>query len=411
MDWLDLQLFSGEGNKMLPTRPLRVSGSSIGSIESLCKALDLSREQFEEALWLEESEKYTVKLVEKLDGTLRTVHRPHRLIRRVQRRINKRIFSSESILSWPHFVYGSLPNQHDSSKTYPKDYIACARVHCGAKSLLKLDIKDFFDNINQDLVEDIFISVLKYSPEVSKALAIICCLDGRVVQGALTSSYLSCMCLYDVEGRVVERLSNKGFQYTRYVDDITISSLKENASFDFALNLVASMLDSKDLPLNAAKTRIQRLSTESLTVHGLRVSFKEPRLPSDEVRRIRAAVNNIESLASEPNYRTSHAYRHDFNRCMGRVNKLGRVGHNQHSILVKRLTKVEPLPSIQDIDRIDVVISRLEKDHSTKGSTFWYARRFYRVHERLNVLNRSFSAITKLYRARLKAIRTTYARN
>lgn len=379
---------------MLPMRPLRVSKASIGSLEGLCAALDISRDILEETLWLEEKHKYTEKLINKPDGTIRTVHRPHRLIRRIQRKINKRVFSAETILAWPSFLYGSLPNQHDGSDEFPKDYVACARVHCGAKSLLKLDIKDFFDNISQELVEDAFISVLKYPPDVAKALAIICCLNGRVVQGALTSSYLACLCLHDVEGKVVERLSKKNLKYTRYVDDITVSSTRENTSFDFAFGLIESMLDSKDLPLNLSKTKLQRMSTESLTVHGLRVSFGEPRLPTNEVSRIRASVKNIEILASEANYRTSHSYRHDFNRCMGRVNKLGRVGHNQHGILVARLAQVEPLPSLADIQRLNDVICRLENDFAAKGTTFWYARRFYRAHERLNVLNRTFPKVT-----------------
>jgi len=393
---------------MLPPRPTRIAKSSISNVETLCSALEITQDEYEEASWLDEEKKYTAQCIQKADGTLRTVHSPHRLIRRIQRRINRRIFSVDSVLSWPPFVFGSLPNQYDDDQVYAKDYIACARVHCGAKSLLKLDIKDFFDNIGQDLVEEIFLKVFKYPLEVSRALANICCFDGRVVQGALTSSYLACLCLHDVEGNVVHRLANKNLSYTRYVDDITVSSKSGATSFDYAISIIKAMLESKDLPLNIAKTKIQRMSTEPLTVHGLRISFSEPRLPADEVRRIRAGVKNVENLARESNYRTSHSYRHDFNRCMGRVNKLGRVGHKQHKPFVKRLRAVIPLPSLKDIKRIDLMVTNLERDYAQKQSTYRYACRFYLAHERTNVLHRSFPIEARLYRDRLKLIRTTH---
>lgn len=313
------------------------------------------------------------------------------------------------MLLWPPFLFGSLPNQGFEGEVFKKDYIACARMHCEAKSLIKLDIKDFFDNVTDDLVNEVFQEVLKYPADVSDILTKICTYRGAIVQGALTSSYIASLVLHDVEGRVYDRLKRKGYTYTRYVDDITISSKTFSAPFDFPKNIVRQMLEGKDLPLNESKTKIQRQSTEPLTVHGLRVSFGEPRLPSDEVRRIRAAVKMVENLAQEPNYRTSPSYRRDFNKCMGRVNKLSRVGHKQHAALVRRLREVIPLPSKKDIERAEKMIVRLEKDFSTKKSTYWYAKRFYMAYERIGIIKRSFPATARELRERLRSVRTIYS--
>lgn len=233
-----------------------------------------------------------------------------------------RILANQKVVAWPSHIYGSIPNQYDEHQIEtPKDYVACARVHCESKSVLTIDIMNFFDNIHMSKVENIFFRFFKYSAEVSKVLAEICCFEDRVIQGALTSSYIASLCMFDTEGKIVERLARKNLRYTRLVDDITVSSKISNYNFDYAQSTIERMLVDLELPINRSKTRIQFCSTSPLTVHGLRVAFKEPRLPSDEARRIRAAVQNIEKLAQEGQYRTSHSYRHDFNRCMGRVNQ------------------------------------------------------------------------------------------
>jgi RNA-directed DNA polymerase len=394
---------------MIASSPRKLSSESISSLPSLCRALDITPEELKNAINL--PDKYEKLSRPKSDGSLRIVYNPRPLIRKIQRRINNRILSNGQIIQWPEYIYGSIPNQKDEDAgIINKDYVSCASRHCGAKSILKLDIKDFFDNIHQIMVEAIFRDFLKYDPTVSKTLSEICCFNSHVVQGGLTSSYLASLCLFDVEGKVVEKLQRKNLVYTRLVDDITISSKAVSYDFGYAKNLVLEMLQEKELPLNEKKTKIQRASSEPLSVHGLRVIFKEPRLPADEVRRIRAAVKNLEGLAAEPRYRITHAYRHDFNRCMGRVNKLSRVGHKQHSILLKRLKKIFPLPAKKDVGRILTMIRRLEKDHEKKKGTYWYHKRFYAAHERLNILQRlkRFNAAALYLRKKLFHLSPTY---
>lgn len=394
---------------MVALIPRKLSSESIGSLSGLCKALHITEEELREAISLPEQEKYKELTRPKSDGSLRVVHNPCPPIRKIQRRINNRIFSDRNIVGWPDHIYGSIPNQlNDSGEWLNKDYVACAAKHCGAKSVLKLDIKDFFDNIHQALVLQVFQDFFKYSSVVAEVLAEVCCFNGRVVQGGLTSSYLACLCLFDVEGAVVEKLLRKKLVYTRLVDDITISSMQPNYDFSYAQNLVMDMLSEKELPLNAAKTKIQRVSSEPLLVHGLRVAFAQPRLPADEVRRIRAAVKNVEILASEGGYRTTHAFRRDFNRCMGRVNKLSRVEHNQHQPLVNRLRKILPLPSQKDIEIANAMIARLEKDYSAKNNTYWFKKRFHAAQERLHILGRKYPAIATALRSKLKLLQPAY---
>lgn len=390
--------------------PIKISVGSIGTLSALCLALDISPDDLEKALNLPLEERYQRRSIPKKDGSSRIVHNPHYLIRKIQRRINRRIFSNHNVICWPDHVFGSIPNSDDwSSASAAKDYVNCARQHCGAKSILSVDIREFFDNIDRDLVFKIYRGFLKCSDEVSKALTDISCMGSHVVQGALTSSYLATLCLFETEGALVNKLKQKGLVYTRLVDDITISSKICNYDFSYALKLTENMVCDVGLPLNSGKTRIQYASMLPLVVHGLRVDFDQPRLMPLEPKRIRASVKNLELLAASPGYRASRAYRKDFNRCMGRVNKLKRVGHSQYDHLIKRIKAILPLPSHKDIERAEKQIQRLTIDYKKQNykDSYWFYKRYYVASERLAILKRSFPKKAQELRDILSPMRPT----
>ncbi|MBJ2178932.1 RNA-directed DNA polymerase [Pseudomonas veronii] len=390
-------------------RSFKVSDRSVADLPNLATALSIPLATLQKTLTLPKPDRYRRDELPKSDGGLRIIYNPSQMIRLVQRRINLRFFSNSYILAWPPYLFGSIPKSRDAlGNDVTRDYITCAAQHCGAKSLLKLDVKDFFDNVHSDLVYGIFKDLLKFPHLVAASLTNICTFESHLIQGALTSSFLANLCLHDVEAFVVDRLAKKNLTYTRFVDDITVSSKIAKYDFSYAQSIIEEMLISKDLPLNSQKTKIFYSSSTPLTVHGLRINFSKPRLPSDEVGRIRAAVRNIEKIANERSYRMTHAYRHDYNRCMGRVNKLARLEHKQHRPLLQRLLKLPPLPSKKDISRAIQIISRLERDFYLKKATYWYSRRFYIAYERLNVLKVSYPRMTKHLKLRLKKLKPTY---
>ncbi|MGE1083605.1 reverse transcriptase family protein [Pseudomonas shirazensis] len=392
-------------------KPIKKATGSIATIGALCKTLSISVDELNQALDMPIQDRYSPPKKElfKSDGTPRVAYKPHHQIRKIQRRINKRILGQEGYIDWPDHIYGSVPNKKlPGGGEVVKDYIACARQHCMAKSLLKMDVKDFFDNIHIDLVFSIFNKFLCFSDDVSRALANITCRGEFVVQGGLTSSYLACLCLFEVEGELVSRLRSKGLIYTRLIDDITVSSKRSGYDFAFARQIIEDMLFSKDLPVNLNKTAVYYHSSAPLMVHGLRISFVELRLPASEVGKIRAAVKDIELLATDHLYRITHAYRHDFNRVMGRVNKLKRMKHKQHENLKNRMLNNYPLPAFKDILRARLAVNKVEVDYPEKKGTYWYKKRFYRAHERLNLLKISFPDVTTELREKLRGLRPTH---
>ena len=132
--------------------PRKLSSGSLASISSLCATLDITQTELNDVLAMSAEERYSSLTVPKAGGKERLVFNPHRLLRRIQRRINNRILGSSDIVEWPIFLYGSITNQdyelsEDETHLNKKDYISCAARHCGARSILKLDIQSFFDNL------------------------------------------------------------------------------------------------------------------------------------------------------------------------------------------------------------------------------------------------------------------------
>lgn len=385
---------------------------SISNIKNLCEALDIDVTDLDKFSQIPEGQRYIQSEVPKSDGKKRTVYNPNQLIRLIQRRINSRIFHPKhtkgGLITWPSYLFGSIPNNPQSPETSSRNYISCAAMHCESKSILKMDIADFFDNIHRNQVYNIFHNLLKFPPAVSNALSDICSHKGIVVQGALTSSYIASAVLFDVEPNLVRKLHEKNLVYTRLVDDITISSKVHDYDFAYAKGLVIKMLYEKGLPTNESKTNVLNTSTNEALVHGLRVCFKEPRLPSNEVARIRANVQHVERFAQDAAFRTSRDYRKIFNRCLGRVNRLKQLGHSQHENLKRRLMRIKPKPSRSDVKKARRLIYKIESLYSDYGSGYRYLSLYNKALYELTILGRTFKFTADSLKSRLKKVRPTY---
>ncbi|MDR7940806.1 hypothetical protein RIU82_12770 [Enterobacter soli] len=128
---------------MTAQKPFKKAGvQSLRSLQSLSSCLDITLADLNTAISMSPQQRYKKKQVKKINGELRDVYDPHQLIRRIQKRINNRIF--KELIIWPGFIYGSVPtNKEEKKKGIERHYIACAQKHCNAKTILKVDIKSF----------------------------------------------------------------------------------------------------------------------------------------------------------------------------------------------------------------------------------------------------------------------------
>ncbi|MDQ9091257.1 reverse transcriptase family protein [Pseudoalteromonas haloplanktis] len=388
---------------MLP----RYSSGPIKDIEQLAKTLSYSVTELLFLINTHESERYSdpAKLAYKSDGSIRRIKNPSSNFRRIQGRINHRIIKTG--IEWPPFLFGSIPKDSVNRET---DYIECARKHVGAKSICKIDITNFFDNIHESYIYDMFMRLFRFPEPVSKALTNICCYEGTLVQGARTSSYIATLILWEEEENIVEKLAKKNLVYTRLIDDITISSKIANYNFDVPKKHIENMLLKLDLPVNPDKFKVQYTSMTPLEVHGLRVTYSSPTMAKSEMMNIKAAVHNLEMLAKTPNVRTEMWYRKDYNRCMGRVNKLSRIKSPRHKKFIQKLREIRPLPSYKDLKYSKIRLTNLKSDFKNikKKYSYSYYKRFYLLLNRTNLIKLTYPDKALKIRYELDKIKPLY---
>lgn len=98
-----------------------------------------------------------------------------------------------------------------------------AQQHLARKILLKADIKDFFDSITVDRVLAVF-TALGCERDVADILSRVCTLNGTLHQGLHSSPILSNLVVKDLDSDLKELADHHGATYSRYSDDITVST-------------------------------------------------------------------------------------------------------------------------------------------------------------------------------------------
>jgi retron-type reverse transcriptase len=209
------------------------------------------------------SEYYHIRCVPKRTGGVRTLKIPYFELERWQRVICDQVLPLYPISDCA-FAYRKGLSVKDN-----------AEPHLGKNYVVKIDLKDFFDHLTFGRVY----GALKQNGQYGKAfltmITNLCCVDGRLPQGACTSPALSNICFFRIDEKITQYCEVHGLTYTRYCDDLTISGDKMNpyqVIYD-----ISRLLRGYGFKLNEEKISVrhrgQRMSVTGITIHErLRVS-------------------------------------------------------------------------------------------------------------------------------------------
>lgn len=143
------------------------------------------------------------------------------------------------------------------------------RFHRRQKKVLSLDIKDFYNNLTDWMVYQLFVEV-GYDKSLAMMLTNLCCLEGGLPQGAPTSSGLSNILMKEFDYEVGNYCKSHKIRFTRYADDMTFSG-------DFneleVIAFVKNRLKQMGLSLNKEKTRVRKQGQQQ-EVTGIIVNYK-----------------------------------------------------------------------------------------------------------------------------------------
>lgn len=251
---------------------------------------------------------YVRHTARKRSGGTRVILAPKKELKAMQRQILREILERVPLTEAAHgFVR-------------ERSILTNAQPHVGKQVILNLDLKDFFPSITFPRVRGLFVA-LGYSFAVASVLALLCTERDRdtlqrgdktfyvslgprhLVQGAPTSPALANLLARNLDRRLAGLARAKGFQYTRYADDLTFSG----GDFDVALRIkdaAQHIILAEGFAVNPDKTRLYRQSARQV-VTGLVVNEKVA-VPRDMRRRVRAILHRARETGLNAQNRDGH---------------------------------------------------------------------------------------------------------
>ena len=172
-----------------------------------------------------------------------------------------------------------------------------AKIHCGKKYVLKMDIKDFYGSVPYPFIEQVVKNVCKRikNADINYYL-MITTVDDKLPTGAPTSAHIANACFSPVDKRIKDYANMLGVNYSRYMDDLTFS-----CDDKYLLNLiekyVTKTLGNFGYKLNERKTKYIS-DNKQQNVLGVIVNNKDVRLPKKLRRKLRAALHNYSIFKS-----------------------------------------------------------------------------------------------------------------
>ena len=226
----------------------------------------------------------------KKDGSPRICYDAKPPLKGMQARIQCMILKKAG---YPSYLMGGLADPEN-----PRDYVRNAKIHAGARVMVNEDVAGFFPSTTDHVVLDIWRQVFHFPPDIARTLTRLTTRQGQLPQGAKTSSYLANLVFWGLEPGLVERLRAMGFAYTRYIDDMTISSTTDKTPEELgaAISLMASMLKRHGLRFKRKKHNIA-YAGERMEVTGLVVGKDSAGLGRATKSKIRALVHQCEIAA------------------------------------------------------------------------------------------------------------------
>jgi hypothetical protein len=328
----------------------------------------------------------------------RTVHEPKYELKKLQKHINSRIFEA---VEYPDYLQGGIKDKEN-----PRDYVENATRHAYANQIICLDIKSFYPSIKYEYVVNMFQYFFNFSPDVSEILAKIVTYHGKVPQGGCTSSYVANLIFYDTEYTIVSNLQKQGIQYSRLLDDITLSTTKKLTKEKETLYItdIARMFKKYDLKINNKKTKIEHSSNTDakFEVTGLWIGHKKPKARKIERRFIRQLVFICENEHKKSPY--SDAYHKRWNEVSGKVAKLQRLGHKQADLLRQRLGLILPLYDENMKIKITQETKKLIKISAPQNQRINHIKRVNKLINKIGILARNDKALAKSLRLQLNIV-------
>jgi RNA-directed DNA polymerase len=218
------------------------------------------------------SKQYVERTRRKADGSKRKLLVPSESLKLIQRKIAANILNRVPLLPC---VYGGVRG---------KSVTHNAKVHVGQDVVFTMDIEQCFPSIGPVMVRSIF-QELGFGPDACGLLTKLTTWQGQLPQGVPTSTVLANLVLMRIDRRILGLKKIHGFNYTRWVDDLTFSGGMRLLKIR---HLLRRIVEDEGFKVNPEKIRTM-LAKDRQVVTKLVVNT-QVNLPREQRKEIRAAV-------------------------------------------------------------------------------------------------------------------------
>ncbi|MDX9944182.1 MAG: reverse transcriptase family protein [Azonexus sp.] len=295
----------------------------IGTLNALRLPLGLSVDELLSLAQRADGLYRVAKSIAKPDGSIRNTYDALAPLKEIHRRIKSQILDH---VNYPAYLTGSIKGS---------DYKVNAALHTNARIVINEDISGFFPSTSTERVFNIWYGLFGFSQEVSQCLTQLTTRQGELPQGAITSSFLANLVFWQDEPTLQEKFAAQGLVYSRYVDDIAVSSkafLTDQEKSEVVRQIYGMLLKHGYRPKRAK----HEISTSSTRMEVTKLSINaKPGLGKAVYSKTRAAVHDIEQRIA--NGEVLSFERGPYAQAMGRVLHLERFHPGKAAPLKKRL--------------------------------------------------------------------------
>lgn len=209
--------------------------------QELLSSLRISEEELSKLIQKKGSYYRSFVILEtKKDGRIkeRTITESLGKLKMMQKWIHRFLLNN---IQFPVCVHGGIRKRSN---------ITHCSQHKNGKYRIFSDLMNFYPSISKEMVSKACVQI-GFSKQVSKIIAEICTHEGRVPQGAPSSTTISNVAFFQADSALVRVATQIGIIYSRYIDDLAFSS---NTDFKEMAGKLFSVIEEHGFRINKIKT-------------------------------------------------------------------------------------------------------------------------------------------------------------
>lgn len=272
---------------------LKNSFSKLQNFRDVCNILKVTPNDLHNILFKRKDLYSSFEIPKKGTGT-REILAPCSSLKSLQQKLN---YIMNLVYVPKHPVHGYVKG---------RDIVTNARKHLNKNYILNFDLENFFPSINFGRVRGIFKGFFGMGEDAATIVANICCYKNSLPQGAPTSPIISNMICFQLDKEIQLLAKQNSCTYTRYADDLTISTTKKSFPKGIAFigdsevilaERLLKIIEDNGFKINSKKTRLNNRN-QHLEVTGITVN-EELNVNRNYIKKIRAILRCLETNSPE----------------------------------------------------------------------------------------------------------------